>query len=166
MFDQDHRVSEVPKPFQGFDQTIGVPWMKPDGWFIQNVHYPHQSGTDLRSKADPLGFSTGKGGCFLVQIEVIQSDIDQKIETGLNFPKSLFGHRELVGGQNPAFQFFLSFANVEIAELTDVPTLNGDCTVFGLKPFTIAFRTGWIADPIGMFPKTVTGWAGANMRIE
>ena len=104
MFDQDHRVSEVPKPFQGFDQTIRVPWMKPDGWFIQNVHYPNQSGTDLRSKANPLGFSTGKGGCFLIQIEVIQSDIDQKIKTGLNFPKGLFGHRELVGGQNPTFQ--------------------------------------------------------------
>ena len=113
-----------------------------------------------------MGFSTGKGGCFLVQSEVIQSDIDLKIETGLNFPKGLFGHCELVGGQNPAFQFFLSFSNVEIAELTDVPSLNGDRTVFRLKPFTVAFRAGWIADTIGMFPKSVTGWAGSNVRIE
>ena len=111
-----------------------------------------------------MGFSTGKGGCFLIQIEVVQSDIDQKIETGLNFPKGLFGHRELIGGQNPAFQFFLSFPNVEIAELTDVPTLNGDCTVFGLKPFTIAFRAGWIADPIGMFPKTCLLYTSPSPR--
>ena len=42
VFDDEHRVSDVPQPQQNFNQALGIAWMKPDRRFIEDIQGANQ----------------------------------------------------------------------------------------------------------------------------
>ena len=159
MFDQD---PVFPRSRSRFKVLINDPCPVDEARWLVHPKHLCESGTDLRSKV--LTASTGKGGCFLIQIKVIQSDIDQKIETGLNFSKGLFRHRELIGGQG-------SFPVLsELPEYWDCRTDWCSSLMMTARIRALAFHHGipgrLIADPIGMFPKSVTAGQAPTCELN
>ena len=59
--------------------------MKSDGRLIQDIQNSGQTGTDLRSQTDALGFPAGQSVCCPVQRKIIQADGNQKTEAFTDF---------------------------------------------------------------------------------
>ena len=93
MLDHDHRVAEVAQPLQGFQQPVVVALMQADGGLVEHVHHAHQSGADLAGKPNTLRFTTGERVGAAIQREIVEPDIDQKIQPLIDFVDDLVGNR-------------------------------------------------------------------------
>ena len=59
VFDDDHRIAQVPEPDQCFQKPSVVALMEADGRFVQDIEDTCQPRTNLRGQADALAFATG-----------------------------------------------------------------------------------------------------------
>ncbi len=59
--------------------------MQANRGFVQNVHDPHQSGTNLAGQANALCLATREGISAAIQAEVLQPHIDQEIQPLTDF---------------------------------------------------------------------------------
>ena len=71
----NERISQIPETFQRVDQFIIVSLVKTDARLIQNVRHSHQTGADLGSQTDTLGFSAGQGSRRLGETQIVKSHI-------------------------------------------------------------------------------------------
>src|SRR6516165_7961169 len=67
VFNNNHRVSQVPQMLQRPDKPIVISLVKSDARFIQNVKNPCQPGTDLCAQTYALSFSSRQGAAFAIQ---------------------------------------------------------------------------------------------------
>jgi hypothetical protein len=58
--------------------------MQADGRLVQHVQHTHQPRADLGGQPDALGLAAGQGSCRPLQGEVIQPDVDQEAQAGLD----------------------------------------------------------------------------------
>ena len=91
VFHHDDGVTEVPEVEQGLQQPVVVALVQADRGFVQHIHHPHESGSDLGGQADPLGLAAGKGFRRTGQGQVVQSHIGEKSEAGPDFMHDLGG---------------------------------------------------------------------------
>ena len=54
VFHHQNGVAQIPQIAQGFQQTVIIPLMQPNGGFIQNIQNPAQPASDLGCQANPL----------------------------------------------------------------------------------------------------------------
>ena len=81
MFDDDDRVALIHQSLQNPEQLAHVFEVKTRGGLIQDVdRFPVGPLLELGGKLDPLGFSTGKGGCRLTKTDVPKPHLDQGIQ--------------------------------------------------------------------------------------
>ena len=59
VLDDDHGITQVPKSSESRQKPFVVALVEPDARFIQNIEHADQTGADLRSQPDPLGFPSG-----------------------------------------------------------------------------------------------------------
>ena len=91
MLDDQDRVAEVAQALQRAQQPRVVALVQADARFVQDIEDAHQAGADLGRQADALGFAAGQGGRRPRQGHVVQSDIDQEAEAGVQFLADLRG---------------------------------------------------------------------------
>ena len=60
MLDDDQRIAQITHIFQRIDQTVIIPLMQTDTWFIQYIQHAAEMTTDLCCQPDPLCFTAGK----------------------------------------------------------------------------------------------------------
>ena len=80
-----------------FKESVLIARMQTNTWFIENIKYPREAGTNLCGEADALSFATRERGCFPIESEVIEADVLEKLKPGVNFFEKIFGNLRLLG---------------------------------------------------------------------
>ena len=91
MLHDNDRITKVTQVFEGADQAVIIALVQTDGWFIQHIHDPHQSGPNLGGQANALGFSAREGFCRTIQAQIGQPHVHQKFQTTADFLEDSFG---------------------------------------------------------------------------
>jgi hypothetical protein len=84
VLDHDQGVAEVAQPDQGLDQAVVVALVEPDGGLVEHVQHPGQAGADLGGQPDPLSLAAGQGGRGPVDAQVVEADVEQEPEPGVD----------------------------------------------------------------------------------
>ena len=85
MLNHNEGVADVTQMFQGGNQPLVIPLMQANRRFVQHVQHPRQTGSDLGGKANTLRFPARKGTGGTVQRQVVQTDVEKKLQTCLDF---------------------------------------------------------------------------------
>ena len=93
MLDHQQGIAQITQSLQRIQQFPVIALMQADTRFIQNIQYTDQPRTNLRRQADPLRLAAGQRTGRPVQRQVVQPDIDQKAEPGVDFLADLHGNR-------------------------------------------------------------------------
>jgi hypothetical protein len=150
VFDDDHRIADVPELFESLQQALVVALMQADRRFVEHVHHAGQPGTDLRRQADALCFAAGERFCRAVERQVVEADVDQELQAIADFLEHLLGDLRLVAGK---FQRQKIVACILQWLTTDF--VQGTCMVFAADAYVACFfaqtaalagRAGLIAD--------------------
>ena len=84
VLDDDQGVAEVLEPDQRLDQAVVVALVQPDRRLVQDVEHPDESGADLGREPDALRLAAGQRRGRAVEREVVQPDVDQEAEPGVD----------------------------------------------------------------------------------
>ena len=98
MLDHDHGVAQIAQANQGAQETVVVALMKADRGLVENVHHPDQAGADLAGQADALGLAAGERVGTALQRQVVEPDIDQELQTRMDFMNDLDRDLALAAG--------------------------------------------------------------------
>ena len=91
VFDDNQRVAEVAQMVQRLDETRVVTLVQSDRWLVEHVHDADQAGADLRGESDALRFSAGQGGGRAREGQVVEADVVQEAESGLDLLEHFAG---------------------------------------------------------------------------
>ena len=85
MLNHNESVADVTQMLQGGNQPLVIPLMQANRRLIEHVQHPRQTGSDLGGKANTLRFPARKGTGGTVQRQVVQTDVEKKLQTCLDF---------------------------------------------------------------------------------
>ena len=84
VLDDDERVAEVAQPGQRLDQPVVVALVQADRRLVEDVEHPDQAGADLGGQPDALGLAAGERAGRPVEREVVEADVEQEPEPGVD----------------------------------------------------------------------------------
>ena len=93
VLDDDHRVADVAQALERFDQARVVALMQADRRLIEHIHDAGQAGADLAGQAYALRFTARQRVRRAVERQVVEADIDQKLQTIGYLMHDLVGNR-------------------------------------------------------------------------
>lgn len=93
--------------------------MQTDGRFVEHVQHADETGTDLRGETDALGLTTGEGARGAREGEVVESDVEQEAEPGLDLLEDLPGDRGLARAEDEAVEEACALGDRQVAHLGD-----------------------------------------------
>ena len=100
VLDDDQRVAEVAQPGQRLDQPVVVPLVQADRRLVQHVQHADQAGADLRGQPDPLRLAAGQRGGRPVEGQVVEPDVEQEPEPGVDLLQHPLGDHPVALGQH------------------------------------------------------------------
>ena len=131
--------------------------MQANGGLIQHVEHTSQAGADLRGKANALRLTTGKRSGRAGQGEVVQANVDKKVQTRLNLAQHGTCNHFLAVAQDEVVQVLRGVLNRKLSQTGD-----GFLAMRrGGKPHRQNFRleagafTGWARHLTGVGQQTV-----------
>ena len=119
-----------------------VALVQPDGGFVQDVHDPHQSGTDLACQPDALCFSPGKRLRTAVERQVVEPDVHQELQARLDFLDDLLGDLAALPGELHGTEMIEDGFHGSLGEGWKGRAFDVDVTRLVLQAGTVAGRTG------------------------
>ena len=93
---------------------------KSDRRFVEDVKRADQRGSQRSRKLNALGFAAGKSRREAVQRQVLEADIIQESQTGLNLQQNAFGDLGLCGTQFEIRKEIVAFLDRHAADIGDV----------------------------------------------
>jgi hypothetical protein len=84
VLDHEQRVAQVAHVLQGLDQPGIVALVQADRGLVENVEHAHQLRADLGRQADALGLAARERGRGARERQVIEADVDQELQPGLD----------------------------------------------------------------------------------
>ena len=84
VLDDDQRVAEVAQPGEGLDQPVVVALVQPDARLVEDVEHADQPGPDLGGEPDALRLAAGQRAGRAVEAEVVEADVEQEPEPGVD----------------------------------------------------------------------------------
>ena len=138
VLDHDEGVAEVLELHQGLDEAPVVPLVQPDARLVEHVQHPGESGADLGGQTDALGLSSGQRARGPAQIQVIEPDLDEELQSNSDFAQYLrrdlrLSYRELHGVHE-----FVGVAEAELRDFSDVVVVHRHGQDLGLQPLSVA----------------------------
>ena len=85
VFDDDHRVTDVPQMRQRAEQALVVALVQADRRFVEDVHDADQSRTDLAGQPYALRLAAGQRIRAAVERQVVETDVGEESEAGADF---------------------------------------------------------------------------------
>ena len=85
MFNNQDRVSKIPKMLESLYEPAVVSLMKADGRLIQNIQNAFQTTSDLACQTNSLSLATGKRRRRSIQGQIVEAYIEQEVQSGVNF---------------------------------------------------------------------------------
>lgn len=138
----DQRVAQAAQPQQRLDQPVVVPLVQADGGLVEHVEHADQAGTDLGGEPDALRLAAGERPGRAVQGEVVQTDVEQELQSGVDLLEHPLGDHLLPVGQLDAGQQLGRLADGQVADLGDALAGQGDREHLGLESGAAAGRAG------------------------
>ena len=120
MFYHNEGVPDIPQVLQCFQQFVIIPLMETNTGFIQNIHNPYQTGANLCSKTDSLGFAAGKSACCPGQCKIIQTNIHQKTNTRMDFLQNPFRNHFISAAELKVLEKFLNICHRHFCNLRNI----------------------------------------------
>src|SRR5687768_5022427 len=99
VLDDDQGVAEIAQPLKGADQAGVIALMESDARLVEDVEHAHQAGADLGCQPDALRLAAAQAASRAIQGQVVESDVDQESEAGLNLLQDLAGDGEIAIGE-------------------------------------------------------------------
>ena len=99
VLDDDEGVAEVAQPRQRLDEPVVVALVQPDARLVEDVEDAHQAGPDLGGQPDALGLTAGQGAGRAVEREVVEADVEQEAQSGVDLLDHPLGDLALAGGE-------------------------------------------------------------------
>ena len=119
MLHDDQGVAEVPEPGECLDQAAVVPLVQADRGLVEDVQHAHEAGADLGGQPDALGFAAGQGAGGPLQVQVLESDVEEEGQPGLDFLEDLVGDLGLAAGEDEVFEEVGAFPHGQRGDLGD-----------------------------------------------
>ena len=120
VFDDHHRVADVAEVLQRLDELVVVALVQPDRRLVQDVEHSDEPGADLAGEPDPLGLAARQRGGAAVQVEIVQPDVGEELEPGIDLLEHPFGDLHLAGVEVEGADHVGRFADRQAAQLEDV----------------------------------------------
>ena len=120
VLDDDDRVAEVAQPGQRVDEAAVVPLVQPDRRLVEHVQRADQAGPDLAGQADALGLAAGQRAGRPGQRQVVEPDVEQEPEPGVDLLGHPLGDHPLPLGQLQRGEELGRLADRQVADLGDV----------------------------------------------
>ena len=99
VLDDDQRVAQVAQPDQRLDQPVVVALVQADGRLVEHVEHADQAGADLGGQPDALRLAAGQGAGGAVQGQVVQADVEQEAQPGVDLLEHPLGDLLVAVGQ-------------------------------------------------------------------
>ena len=145
VLDDQDGVAQVAEAHQRLDQAPVVPLVQPDGRLVEHVQHTDEPAADLAGQPDALGLAAGQRGRRAVQVEVVEADVAQEADAGVDLLEHPLGDEHLALGQLEPGQHLAGLADGQRAELVDAVPVDGDRQRQRVEP-------GAAAGPAGHLP--------------
>ena len=144
VFHYDNRVSGIAQFLQRIDQADIIALVQSDTRLIQDIEHIDQLATYLGSQTDTLALSTGKACRRTVQREVIQSHIEQELQTRTDLFQYLGSNLYLflVELRFHSVQPFIQFGDIHSRQFGNILAGNPVMQRFLVETLAVAFGTG------------------------
>ena len=149
VLDHDQRVAQVAQPEQGLQQPVVVPLVQADRRLVQHVQHADQPGADLGGQPDPLRLAAGQRRRRPVQRQVVQADVEQEAEPGVDLLEHPPGDLLSRSDSSSASSSLASSPIGSAAVVGDRPAVHRDGQRHRLEPGAVAGRAGHLAHELG-----------------
>ncbi len=116
--------------------------MQPDRGLVEHVEDADQPGTDLGGEPDPLRLAPGQGAGGAVQREVVEPDVEQERQPGVDLLEHPAGDRAFPLGELEGAQELGALPDGHTGDLGDRPAAQRHRQRLGLEPGAAAGRAG------------------------
>ena len=99
VLDDDERVAEVAQPGQGLDEPVVVALVQPDARLVEDVQDADEPGADLGREPDALRLAAGQRAGRPVEAEVVEADVEEEPEPGVDLLDDPLGDLALADGE-------------------------------------------------------------------
>ena len=142
-------ISVLPRflqPDQRLDQPVVVALVQPDRRLVEDVEHADQPGADLGGEPDALRLAAGQRGGGAVEREVVQADVDEEAEPGVDLLQHpLADHRVAVVEVAARCSQLGGVADRQRGDLGDRAPVDRDGEDLGLEPGALAGRARHLA---------------------
>ena len=123
--------------------------MQANAWFIQNVKDSREPGADLGCQPDSLRFTAGKRTALPIECEISETNLDEKLQAGLNFAHNITDDGPLLRSQLQSRNkagggFGCQLAKLMNVQLARAPIFYGDGQDFRFEPCTVAYFASFV----------------------
>ena len=126
VLDDEHRVAEVAQADQRLDQAMVVALVQPDRRLVEHVQRADQTGPDLAGEPDALRLTAGEGAGRTGQRQVVETDVEQEAEAGVDLLRHPLGDHLVALAQLERGEELGALADGQLAHLGDVLVVDGD----------------------------------------
>ena len=145
VLDDNEGVAQVPQALKGLDEAGVVPLVQPDAGLVEHVEDPDQPRADLGGQADALRLPARQGRGAAGQAQVVQADVDEEAQAGVDLGQDAAGDPLDLAGQMQAGQEVAGLAHGQLAQLGDGPVPHAHGQDLGLEARAAAGRAGHLA---------------------
>ena len=145
VLDDDQGVAEVAQPGQRGDQPPVVALVQADARLVEHVEHPDQAGADLGGEPDPLRLAAGQRAGGAVEGEVVEADVEQEAEAGVDLLEHRGGDLGLARVEGQLTEELGALPHRQRADLGDRLVADPDGQHLGLEPGAAAGRARHLA---------------------
>ena len=91
VLDDEHRVAEVAQAHERVDEPGVVALVQADRRLVEHVEHADEPAADLRAEPDALRFATRERARVARQREVVETDVEQEPQAGVDLFEHLLG---------------------------------------------------------------------------
>ena len=142
VLDDDHRVAEVAQARERVDQAPVVALVQADRRLVEHVQRADQTRPDLARQPDALRLAAGQRAGVARQREVVEADVEQEPEPGVDLLGDPLGDHPVALAQLERGEELRRLADRHVADLGDVLVVDRDRERGRLQPRAAAGRHG------------------------
>ena len=120
VLDDEHRVAEVAQADERVDEAVVVALVQPDRRLVEHVQHADEARADLGGQPDALRLAAGERAGRARQRQVVEADVEQEAEAGVDLLDHPLGDHPVALGQLEAGEELGRLADRQVAHLGDV----------------------------------------------
>ena len=140
VLDDDEGVAEVAQAGERLDQPAVVALVQPDRRLVEDVEDADEAGSDLGGQPDPLRLAAGEGAGRPLQREVVEPDVEQEAEAGVDLLDDPLGDLPFAVGELHGPEEVVGLADRQPADVGDRAATDQDRQGLRLEPGALAGR--------------------------